>query len=125
MIDQDYANRVLAVLRSNPTAQNLDFLVQAYATLGYVAADAEGIAERAEFTRKYHEAQHYLAEKRRGERITERMAESVATIETKEQREAEIEARTSARKMKNLLFAVEQAINAIKHLDRIGPAPGP
>jgi hypothetical protein len=117
-----YLARVLGVLQSNPTASELDFLVEAFANVGYLAAEAEGMAEDAENVRKHEEASAYLRAKRaaieRGEKLTEREAEAIASVETRDLKTAEVEARTKARKLKNLLDSLEQAINAIKFLGR-------
>jgi hypothetical protein len=117
-----YLARVLGVLQSNPTASELDFLVEAFANVGYLAAEAEGMAEDAENLRKHEEASAYLRAKRaaieRGEKLTEREAEAIASVETRDLKTAEVEARTKARKLKNLLDSLEQAINAIKFLGR-------
>jgi ribosomal protein L16 Arg81 hydroxylase len=117
-----YLARVLGVLQSNPTASELDFLVEAFANVGYLAAEAEGLAEDAENLRKHEEASAYLRAKRsaieRGEKLTEREAEAIAAVETRDLKTAEVEARTKARKLKNLLDSLEQAINAIKFLGR-------
>lgn len=114
----DYLQRVMAVLQNNPTAADIDFLVEAYASVGYLAAEAEGLAEYAESVRKHVEAEQYLTAKRNIEKITDKQAEAIALLNTKEQRDAEAEARTKARKLKNLLNSIEQAINAIKFIGR-------
>lgn len=118
MADGNYLLRVLGVLQSNPTAAEIDFLVEAYSRVGYLAAEAEGVAEQAESERKHAEAQAYYQSKVSGEKVTDKFAETAALIATKEFRDKEVEARTSARKLKNLLDSIEQAINAIKFLGR-------
>lgn len=118
MSDGDYLLRVLTTLQSNPTAADIDFLVEAYVRVGYLAAEAEGLAEQAEAVRKHREAEEYLHAKRSGEKVTDKMAETLALSFTKEERNAEVEARTKARKLKNLLNSVEQAINAVKFIGR-------
>jgi hypothetical protein len=123
MSDQSqYLLTVLAKLQDNPTAQDIDFFVEAYSRIGYLAADAEGLAEEAEAERKHAEASAYLEVKReavlKGEKVTEREAEAQALIRVQSYREAEVEARTKARKLRNLLESVEQAINAIKFIGR-------
>lgn len=117
--DPDYIGRVMRTLSENPTAANLDFLVEAYAVVGNLAADAEGIAEKAEHNRKHMEAVRYLeAKQRQGDRVTDREATAIALVETVVEHHQEAEARTHARMLRNLLDAIEQAINAIKHLDK-------
>lgn len=121
-MDAQYMQRVMATLQSNPTGANLDFLVEAYANLGYVAATAEGDAEAAEAKRKYQEATAAAdvrkAAANMGEKITAGEVESRVTVLTYDWKVTEIEAREKATKIKNLLQSVEQAINAIKFLGR-------
>lgn len=117
---QQYLTRLIAKLQLNPTGQDIDYLVEAYARVGYLAAEAEGLAEQAEAVRKHREAEEYLHAKQSGEKVTDKMAETLALSFTKEERDAEVEARTKARKLKNLLNSIEQAINAIKFLGRQG-----
>lgn len=118
MVATDYAARVLAVLQAGPTNADLNFLVEAYTNLGYLAAQAQGEAEMAEARRKYEEANAYRTAKMSGEKVTERQAEAEAAVSTWDFRQAEVEARTRARKLQNLLDSTEQAINAIKFLGR-------
>ena len=113
-----YLLQVFRTLNSNPTAADIDFLVEAYARVGYLAADAEGLAEQAEAERKHAEATAYLDAKRLGDKVTDRRADAIAMQATKEYRDGEVEARTKARKLKNLLNSIEQAINAVKYLGR-------
>lgn len=121
MSDQSqYLLTVLAKLQSNPTAQDIDLLVEAYSRVGYIAADAEGLAEQAEAERKHAEAEAYLTAKRAEGKVTDKEAETRALLATKDYRYREVEARTKARKLKNLLESIEQAINAIKFLGRQG-----
>lgn len=113
-----YLADVLRTLSSNPTAAELDYLIEAFTTVGFLAAQAEGLAEAAENKRKYEEAQAYLASKSNGEKMTERQAEANALLATRIYRDEEVEARVKARKIKNLLDSLEQTINAIKFLGR-------
>ena len=117
-MSDDYVKRVLLTLQDNPTASNLDFLVEAYANIGYLSADAQTQADEAEAFRKFRVAEAYLAAKRGGEKVTDRQAEALAEVNTWEFRQASIEAAGKAAKLKNLLESVEQAINAIKFLGR-------
>lgn len=113
-----YISEVFTLLSSNPTAQNLDELVEAHVRIGYLAADAEAIYERAVDDRKYAEANAYLTAKRSGDKVTDRMADAQALVACRPQRDAEAEAKTRSRKLANLLESIEQAINAIKFLGR-------
>ena len=120
--NDQFVGRLFARLNQNPTAADLDFLVESYNTVGYLAAEAEGLAEQAEAERKYWEASYYLTVRKdaieRGEKVTERQVEAERELLLKGWRVAEAEARTKSRKLKNLYGAVEQAINAIKHLSK-------
>lgn len=116
-LDADYASQVLRVLRNNPTAQDIDFLVEAYTNVGYLAADAEGLANDAEMARKHAEADAYL--EARGRDMTVKDAEMSARFAVKDLLTTEIAATTKARKLRNLLLSLEQAINAVKFLGRV------
>jgi len=120
---ENYAQRVLEVLMSNPTAADLDFLVEAYTTLGYLAGEASGEAEMAEAKRKYEEANAYSELKRSGEKITDAQAQARAVVDTWAFRTAEIDAQTKAKKLAHLLDATREAINAIKYLGRYDSSP--
>lgn len=113
---------LLARLSSNPTAQDLDYLVEAYTKVGYVAAQAQALAEQAEAERKYQEATK-ASEVRQmvaasGDRITEKAVENAVYVATYDYKKAEIRAAEKAAKLKNLLAATGEAINAIKFLGR-------
>lgn len=117
MSDQ-YVARVIAVLSQNPTAAELDFLVEAFSNIGYLLSEAEGLADEAENVRKHNEASNYLTVKQSGDKMTDKQAEAQATIMGVNDRKREVEARVKARKLKNLRDSIEQTINAIKFLGR-------
>jgi uncharacterized protein HemX len=101
-------------------------LVEAFTRIGYFSAIAIGHADMAEAERKYREAQAVNKKKLEDPKASGVITESYATETTWGFREAEIKARTAARKLFNLHSAVEQAINSVKHIDkntsvRIGP----
>ena len=114
----NYVATVFALLNSNPTQANMDELVEAHVRIGYLAAQAESEHERAVDIRKYNEANAYLAAKKAGEKVTDKVAEAQALIECAAYREEEAEAKVRYRKIANLLESIEQAINAIKFLGR-------
>lgn len=124
--DAKYIQTVLAVLQSNPTAQNLDFLVTAYTNVGYLAATAESDAEMAEAQRKFDEAttSSEVREEaaRQGHKLTADQVAAKVTVLTFDAKKAEVKAYERARKLKNLLQSIEQAINAIKFLGRYDSA---
>lgn len=126
MTDQtaEYVARVFKLVSSSPTSAELDELLEAHARIGYLAAEAEGLAEEAENVRKYEEANAYLNAKRAEEKVTERVAEAKAALATHPHRTAEAEATTKARKLKNLLESITQVINGIKYLGRAAGGVG-
>ena len=119
MDDAEYVGQVMAVLTRTPTAQHLDYLVEAFARIGRLAADAETLAERAEHHRKHMEAVAFLNAKRQVPRPTADEAKAIAMTESVGEYHAEAEAKANARMLRNLLEAIEQAINAIKFLGRM------
>lgn len=123
MTDDQYVAKAIDILRSKPTAGDIDFLVSAYHVIGNLAAEAEGLAEERENRRKHVEANEYLRAKldaeKAGKRLTEREAEAVAMSEAFPERTFEVEARTNARKLRNLMLSLQEAINAIKFLGRL------
>lgn len=112
----EYMAKVMKVITNNPTAQELDFLVEAHAKIGYMASQAEGDADLAYAIRKNEEANAYKRLLDKGEKIT--AAERLAELEVFDLRREEINAKTRATKIKNLLESVREAINAIKFLGR-------
>lgn len=118
MARDNYIERVFNVLNDNPTSQNLDFLIEAHTAIGYMAAEAENLYDRAVDKRKYEEASAYLEAKRSGEKLSDKAAEAMAQVKCWDYRTAESEAKVKAQKVKNLLESLTQAINAIKFLGR-------
>lgn len=121
-MNEDYLRQVFQVLTSNPTQQDLDFLIEAYAKVGYLASDAERVAEEATNVRKYEEATEWLkakTEKRVGERgVSDETANKMALIATYGLRTKEADSIAKARKVNNLLDALREAIHAVKFLGR-------
>lgn len=113
----EYVAEVLEKLSNNPTAQDLDYFVEAYARIGYLTAIARGMADNSEAERKYQFATEFARAKGDGAK-TSSDADSSATIAVKPFVEKELKAREVAAKMSNLLAAIEQAINAIKYLGK-------
>ena len=118
----EYLEDVLAKLEDNPTSAELDFFLEAFARVGYLASVAQGAAERAEQSRKLAEATAYADARRRGAKSSAD-AERDAIVRTNNERVAEIGARESAAKLKHLLNSIEQVINGIKYLGRQTDAP--
>lgn len=63
-----------------------------------------------------------------GHKPTADVVTATVTLKTWDSKKAEIKATDKARKLRNLFESVEQAINAVKHLDKQtggyqGPAP--
>lgn len=117
-IDNEYVSEVLQRLRSSPTAQDLDYLVAAYTTIGWYAGELQGTADLAESERKYAQAEAYTEGKGSIEKATQAQLESFAVIKTRDHSRAEVRANRNALQMKNLWLSIEQAINAIKFLHR-------
>jgi ATPase subunit of ABC transporter with duplicated ATPase domains len=113
----EYVATVLSKLSDNPSAQDLDFFIEAYARVGYLAATAQASAERAEAERRFAEASSYAEAKRNGAKSATD-AERASTAATHSYRLDEVSAREKAMKLKNLMLAIEQAINGIKFLNR-------
>lgn len=114
----NYIERVFLTLNSNPTAADIDFLIEAHAVIGYMAAEAENLYEQAVDRRKYEEANAYLKAKRGAEKVSDKAAEAMAQVDCWDFRTAETTAKVKAQKVKNLLESLTQAINAIKFLGR-------
>jgi hypothetical protein len=115
----------MELLKSNPTAQHLDDLVTSFAILGNLAADAQSLAEEAEMKRKYAQAEAFkrAKEMRSDKPLSDAAANNYAMLETQDEQQEEINARTKAKKITHLLDAVEQNINAIKFLGKFDSAP--
>lgn len=115
--DNDYIKEVLGKLQNNPTAQDLDYFIEAFSRVGYLSASARSIADFAEAERKYNFATEFARAKSNGVK-TSADAEAAATIATRDSLAKEIRAREVATKVSNLYSAIEQNINAIKFLNR-------
>lgn len=118
--DTDFMARVMATLTNNPTAAELDFLIQAHTRIGYLAGVAESEAEMQYAIRKHEEANAYRNIMNGPEKVTAAAAERLAELEVWELRKAEIDAKSRATKIKNLLNSVTECINGIKFLGRMG-----
>ena len=114
----EYVAEVLAKLSDNPTAQDLDYLIEAHARIGYLAAQARGRAEQAEATRKFQRASAYAAARESGRAKSATDADNIALVETRDYEIAEIRARETSAKIGNLLSSIEQSINGLKFLGR-------
>jgi hypothetical protein len=118
----EYLEEVMDKLRDNPTAQDIDFFIEAHARIGYLASVASGNAELAEQNRKFAEATAYADARREGAKSSAD-AERHAVLHSNDERLREIRAREAATKLRNLLNSVEQAINGIKFLSRNTDSP--
>lgn len=120
-MDQEYLKTVFQVLTNNPTAQNLDFLIEAYAKVGYLVSQAKQEADLARTVRKHEEANEFLKAKSStvdGKPISDGLAERMAIIATFTLRKAEIEADAKALKVTNLLDALRECLWSIRHLGK-------
>lgn len=121
-MDDNYLKLVFTTLTQRPTAQHLDFLIEAYAKVAYLASEAEHAAEEATNVRKHEEASEWLKAKQGpkiGDRaVSDETATKMALVATYYLRRNEVEAIAKARKITNLLDALREAIHAIKFLGR-------
>lgn len=116
-VSNEYVSEVLAKLSSNPTAQDIDYFIEAHARIGYLVGVAQSRAEYAEAERKFNEASAFTNAIQDGAKSAAN-ASAIATVETRDFRNREIAARESYTKLKNLLDSIEQAINGIKYVGR-------
>lgn len=112
-----YIQEVLQKLSSNPTAQDIDYFIEAHARIGYLAGVAQTTAEQCEAERKYHEAVAFIDARQSGAGSAAD-ATAKAMVVVRDFRNSEIIAHGNAVKLKNLLDSIEQAINGIKFLGR-------
>lgn len=118
-IDADYVNKVFRTMSSNPTGQDLDFLLEAYARIGYYVAVANGDADFEEAQLDYDEANAKRDYKLKDPKASAVVLDSHATINTWPQRQKSIKARTEARKLYNMYQSLEQTIHAVKFIGRM------
>jgi hypothetical protein len=116
-MSNEYVEEVIAKLSDNPTAQDLDFFIEAYARIGYLVGVAQGLADREEISRKHAYASAYAAARQNGAKSSTD-ADAAATIAIRDFALDEATARERYAKLRNLLAAIEQAINGIKYLGR-------
>lgn len=118
-IDSAYVNNVFKLMTNQPTAAQLDELLEAYATIGYYVAVANGDADWDEAQLDYDEAQAKRDYRLANDKASAVVLDSHATIATWTQRQKAIKSRTEARKLYNLMNSIEQTINAVKFLGRM------
>lgn len=117
-IDPQYVEDVIALVTGNPTASSLDELIEAYATLGFYEAQLSQRADEIEAIRKNKEA-NIILEKKSEAKYTAAELESYANVGSFDIRRKEIQARGDWRKISNLRYSVEQAINGVKFLGKL------
>ena len=118
MPKNEYVQEVLQKLQNNPTAQDIDYFIEAHARIGYLAAQAQGIADQRTIDRKYVFATRFAEAKQQGVKVSAAEAEQYAIMNSTVEARDEVKANETAAKLKNLLDSVEQAINGIKFLGR-------
>jgi hypothetical protein len=116
----EYVQQVFRKLRNNPTNQDLDFLIEAHARIGRIAAIAKGEAEAAVDERKYYEATTWREVKDKNPKYTAAQVEAEVYIANYGYRKVENTANENAEKLGNLLDSIREAINGIKYLGRNG-----
>ncbi len=114
----DYVAEVLEKLQTNPTAQDLDYFIEAHARVGYLVSTARGRAEFAESNLKFQRATRYAESRQSGEAKSAGDADALAVIATIDTERESIRSREIYSKLANLLGSIEQAINGIKYLGR-------
>lgn len=115
--DSEYVAEVLQKLQDNPTAQDLDYLIEAHARVGYLAAVSQGRRDVSIAERKFAFSSAYADAKREGAK-TAGDAENIAVIRSHDAYLAEARAGEVAAKLASLLSSIEQCINGIKYLGR-------
>lgn len=120
MISEDnaYVVRVFKTLRQNPTEQHIDFLVEAYTRVGYLAAIAQGEADAAEDERKYAEASTWRKVKDENPKATAAQVDAIVFTTCYDYRKTENKRAEEALKLRNLQDSIKEAINAVKFLSR-------
>jgi|SRR3990172_143029 len=124
--ETDYIAHVFTLLTSQPTAAELDELIEAHARVGYLAAKAEQGAEWSKAVREHAESNAFINAKHAeddGKRISIEEAKARADIESWIERQAEVEAYGKSRKLKNLLSSVEECIFSVRHIGRMTETP--
>lgn len=114
----EYVEEVLSKLSDNPTSQDLDYLLEAHARIGYLAAIARGRADAEESRYKYERATAYANARSSGRVKSAVDGEQLAIVESFDSEQRAIKARETSAKLSNLLNSIEQAINGIKFLGR-------
>lgn len=114
----EYIETVLEKLSNNPTAQDLDFFIEAHARVGYLVAVARRRADDAESLFRFTKASEYGEARRSGAAKSATDAEQIAIVASREREVEAIRFREQSAKLSNLLSSIEQAINGIKFLGR-------
>lgn len=102
------------------TSQHLEDYLIGYAVLGRLVSMAQGEAETAEQTRKLAWARAFSDAKLSEAKPSDRLAEAMAEVEVSELKTAEIRAREKLSNLKATREAVQEAIWAIKFVERQG-----
>lgn len=119
--EQRVLARVLQMLGSgNALSQDLEDYVVGFHVLGRLVALAQADVELIEQQRKVAFARAFAEAKSSEERVSDRVAESLAEVAVEHLRFKEVRAREKWTNLKNTRESVEQAINAIKYLGRNG-----
>lgn len=117
-VSNSYVAEVLAKLSNNPTAQDIDYFIEAHARIGYLVGIARGRSELADATVKFRRATEYANARATGAAKSAVDAEQIAIIAAYSDDQISIRSRESYTKLSNLLSSIEQAINGIKFLGR-------
>lgn len=119
--EQRILAQVLQMLGTgNATSQHLEDYLIGYSVLGRLVSMAQGEAESAEQTRKLAWARAFSNAKLSETKPSDRLAEALAEVEIADLKNAEIRAREKLTNLKNTREAVQEAIWAIKFVERQG-----
>ena len=114
----EYLEQVVQKLQENPTAQDIDFFIEAHSRVGYLVSVARGRAELAEATAKYKRATAYADARASGTAKSAVDAEQHAIVASFDEDQNAIRAREQFVKLTNLLNSITEAINGIKFVSR-------
>lgn len=117
-MSNEYLEEVVSKLSDNPTAQDIDFFIEAHARVGYLVSVARGRAEYAESFAKHQRATAYSAARSSGLAKSATDAEQIAVVDSFGAEQDSIRAREQYTKLANLLSSITEAINGIKFVSR-------
>lgn len=114
MMDEDFLKEVFRKLTSGVGALDVPFLIEAYTKVGHLLAEAKAEADDAAAVRKHEYSKAFLEAKQREEKVTDAIADKIATVAVfgLVRREAEMERRVA--KIRHLRESVYQALSSTR-----------